>query len=185
MPHELEHISEFDRVASIRFDERLVRFEHGALLLRVIHLFLHRLAKFQISRLILLGRNAFHMEELIQSETAQETAIAIIDIDGAQTALSELSQPKGHSRERPHEGRVHLLAIAEVDHKIPVSTLDHLFHKLFETGAILEGSATFYLYPDGAINTADLHGGCRVHTSARNYPSLASAVKYRPGLSAT
>ena len=96
--------------------------------------------------------------------------------------MTELAKPEGNSRERPHEGRVHLFAIAEVDHKIPVSALDHLLNKLFETRAVLEGPATFYLYPDGAINAADLDGRCRVHTSGRNYPSPASAVKYLPAL---
>ena len=66
MPHKLEDISEFDRVGSVRFNKRLVRFEHGALLFLVIHLFLHGLTKFQISRLaLLLGGGALHMEELV------------------------------------------------------------------------------------------------------------------------
>lgn len=172
MPHILKDISELDGVGSISFDKRLVRFEHGALLFLVIHLFLHRLAKFQISRLALLVHgDALHMEELIKSETAQETTIAIIDIDRAQTALPELAKPEGNSRERSHEGRVHLFTIAEVDHKIPVAALDHLLNKLLETRAVLEGPATFYLYPDGTVNAADLDGRCCVHTSARNYPS--------------
>jgi hypothetical protein len=33
--------------------------------------------------------------------------------------------------------------------------LDHLFYKLLEARAILEGSAAFHLYPDGAVNAAD------------------------------
>ena len=181
MPHELEDIPEFHRVGSVRFHKSLVRFEHCPLLLLVVHLLLHGLMKFQIVRpTSLIGRRALHMEELIESETAQETTIAIIDIDRAQSALTEFAKPKGNSGESPHEGRVHLLAIAQVDHKIPVSALDHLLNKLFKTRAILEGPATFYLYPDGAVNAADLDGRCRVHTSRRNYPSSSEAVKYLP-----
>ena len=66
MPHELENISEFDRVGSICFDKRLVRFEYCAFLFFVIHLLMDRLAKLQISRLaFFLRRSALHMEELI------------------------------------------------------------------------------------------------------------------------
>jgi hypothetical protein len=66
MPHEVEDISEFYRVGSISFDKRLVRFEDCTLLFLVIHLFLDRLAKFQIFRLALLLRGGtLHMEELI------------------------------------------------------------------------------------------------------------------------
>jgi hypothetical protein len=172
MPHKIEDISEFDRVGSVRFNKRLVRFEHCALLFLVIHLFLHGLTKFQISRLALLvGGGALHMEELVEAETAQETTVAIIHIDRSQAALAELAKSQGDSRESPHEGRVHLFAIAEIDHKIPISALDHLLNKLLQTRAILEGPATFYLYPDGTVNAADLDGRCRVHTSGRNYPS--------------
>ena len=35
------------------------------------------------------------------------------------------------------------------------------------------------------IKAADLNRRCRVHPSARSYPSKASDVKYLPGLSAT
>jgi hypothetical protein len=49
----------------------------------------------------------------------------------------------------------------------------------------LEGSATFYLYPDGAIDAADLDRRCRVHTGRGNYPTLATAVKSLPGVTAT
>ena len=66
MPHILKDISELDGVGSISFDKRLVRFEDCTLLFLVIHLFLHRLAKFQIFRLaFLLHGGTLHVEELI------------------------------------------------------------------------------------------------------------------------
>jgi hypothetical protein len=186
MPHEFEHVPEFHRVRGVRFHEGLVRLKHRAFLLLVVHLFLHRLMELQFLWLARLsGRGAFHMEKLIESEAAQETTIAIVDVDRAQASLTEFAKPKSNPGERTHESRVHLLAITEIDNKIPVPALDHLFNKLFETGAILEGSATFYLYPDGAIDAADLDRRCRVHTGRGNYPTLATAVKSLPGVTAT
>jgi hypothetical protein len=184
MPHELENVPELYRVGSIRFHERLVRLENRPLLLLVVHFLLHRLMKFQVLRLAgLIRGGAFHTEELIKSEAAQEPTVTVIDVDRAKPSLTEFPKPKSHPGESPHEGRIHLLAIAEIDDKIPIPALDHLFHKFFETRAILEGSATFYLYPDGAVNAADLDRRCRVHTIGRNYPTRATAVKSLPASS--
>lgn len=169
MPHELENVAKFYCVGRIRFHEGLVCLEHRPLLLLVVHFLLHRLMKFQFLRLARVSGGALHMEELIEPEAAQEPTIAIVDVNGAQVPLTEFAKPKSNPRESTHECRVHLLAITQIDDKIPVPALDHLLHKLFETRAILEGSATFYLYPDGAVNTADLDRRCRVHTGRRNY----------------
>jgi hypothetical protein len=157
MPHELENIAEFHRVGSIRFHERLVRFKNRPFLLLVIHFLLHGLTKFQVFRLAWLTRaGARHMEELIEPETTEEPTVAIIDVDRAKPSLTEFPKPKRDPGESTHECRIHLLAIAQIDDKVPVPALDHLFYEFFETRAILEGSAAFHLYPDGAVNAADL-----------------------------
>jgi hypothetical protein len=102
-----------------------------------------------------------------------------------QSSLAKLAKPKSNSGESTHKGRVHLFAFAQIDDKIPVPALDHLFNKLLETGAILEGPATFHLNPDGAVNAADQDRRCRVHTGERNYRSRAMAVKSPPLVTAT
>ena len=92
---------------------------------------------------------------MIQSEAAEQAGIAVVHVDRAQASLTELAQAKSDPGEGSHKGRIHLLAIAQIDHKIPVPALDHLFYKLLETRAILEGPATLHLYPDGAVSAAD------------------------------
>ncbi len=184
MPHELENVPELYRVGSIRFHKRLVRLENRPFLLLVVHFLWHRLMEFQVLRLTgLIRGGAVHMEELIKSEATQESTVAAIDVDRAKPSLTEFPKPKSHPGEGPHERRIHLLAIAQIDDKFPIPALDHLFHKLFETRAILEGSATFYLYPDGAVNATDLDRRCRVHTGRRNYPTRATTVKSLPASS--
>jgi hypothetical protein len=185
MPHVIKNISKLHRVGSVRFHESFVSFKHEPLLLRVATFLLRGLVKFEFFRLTLDGGRTLHMEELIQSEATKQSGIALIHIDGAQTALAEFAQTKSDPGEGTHEGGIHLLAIAQIDHKIPVPALDHLLYKLLETRAILEGSAPFHLYPDGALNAADKDRRRRVHTGRRDYLSPVMAVKSVPFFSAT
>ena len=181
MPHIIKDILELHLVGSVCLHESLVCFEHESLLLVAARFLLGGLAKLQLLRLTLHSRRrTLHMEKLIQTEAAEQAGIAVIHIDRTQAPLTELAQTKSDPGEGTHEGRIHLLAIAQIDHKIPVPALDHLFHKLFEARAILEGSAAFHLYPYGAVNAADEDRRCRVHTNGRDYCSPATAVKSLP-----
>ena len=186
MPHVIKNIPKLHRVGSVRFHESLVGFKHESLLLVVARFLLRGLVKFELFRLTLdSGRRTLHMEELIESEATEQSGIALIHIDRAQASLTEFSQTKSDPGEGTHEGGIHLLAIAQIDHKIPVPALDHLFYKLFKTRAILESSAAFHLYPDGAFDAADEDRRCRVHTGRRDYLSPVIPVKSLPLFSAT
>jgi hypothetical protein len=181
MPHVVEYILKLDQVGSVRFHKSLVSLKHLALVLFPARLFLFGFAKFKLIGPILdCGSSVLHMEELIESKAAEKTSIAVVHIDRAQTALAEFAKAESDPCECTHEGRIHLLAIAQIDDKIPVPTLDHLLHKLFEARAILEGSSAFYFYPYGAFNAAHKDRRCRVHSGCRNYPSPATAVKSLP-----
>lgn len=156
MPHIIENILKLYLVGSVRFHESLVSLQHEALLLGVTRFLLRSRAKFQLLRLALDGGSrTLHVEELIQSEAAQQAGIAVIHIDCAQAALTELAEAKSDPGKGSHKCRIHLLTIAQVDHKIPVAALDHLFDELLESRAVLEGAAAFHLYPDGAIDATD------------------------------
>jgi hypothetical protein len=186
MPHVIKNIPKLHRVGSVRFHKSLVSFKHESLLLVVARFLLRGLVKFELFRLTLdSGRRTLHMEELIESEATEQSGIALIHIDRAQASLTEFPQTKSDPGEGTHEGGIHLLAIAQIDHKIPVPALDHLFYKLFKTRAILEGSAAFHLYPDGAFDAADEDRRCRVHTGRRDYLSPVIPVKSLPLFSAT
>ena len=156
MPHVIKDILKLHLVCSVRLHESLVSLQHEALLLVATRFLLRGLPKFQLLRLTLdSGRGTLHVEKLIQSEAAEQARIAVVHVDCAQASLTKLAQAKSDPGESTHKGRIHLLAIAQIDHKIPVAALDHLFYKLLEARAILEGSAAFHLYPDGAVNAAD------------------------------
>jgi hypothetical protein len=186
MPHIIKNIPKLHRIGSVRFHQSLVSFKHESLLLSVARFLLRGLAKFELFRLTLDSRGrTLHTEELIQSEAAEQSGISLVHIDRAQAALTELAQTKSNAGEGTHEGGIHLLAITQIDHKIPVPALDHLFYKLLETRAILEGSPPFHLYPDGAIDAADKDRRCRVHTGKKDYLSPVMAVKSLPLISAT
>src|SRR5262245_42472726 len=104
MPHELENIAEFYSVRRIRFDESLMRFQDRPLLLFVIHFLLHRLMKLQVLGLAGFETGALHLEQLVETQTAQQSTVAVVDIDGPQTTLTKFAQPKGYASESSHEG---------------------------------------------------------------------------------
>jgi hypothetical protein len=186
MPHVFKHILELHQVGSVYLHESLVSLEHLALLLRTACLLLLGFAKVKLVGLILgSGACVFHMEKLIQPQTAEKTGIAVIDVNRPQTALAEFAEAESDPGQSTHERRIHLLAIAQIDDKISEPALDHLLYKFLKTRAILEGSPAFHFYPYGAVNAADEDRRCRVHSCARNYLSPATAVKSLPLVTAT
>ena len=105
----------------------------------------------------------FHGKKLIEAEIFQKGGIAGIHIDRPEPALPDFAEPERDTGQGAHECRVHQLTGLQVDHELPVASLDHLLHKFFDARAVLECPPTADFEPYRATEAADKNRRRDVH----------------------
>ncbi len=95
----VDDVFKFHRISGIRCDECLVCREDVLLFVSPVDFFGWRLKCCRCIHAVA----GVDFEEVVKSEIFEKRRIALVDIDGAEMALTDFPQTQGNSRKRAHE----------------------------------------------------------------------------------